>query len=929
MAFQIPSFVALLSRRRSLVAVGLALALSSAAPSNTASAQVADGVVEVEVVDGSGGPLPGVLVTVARPDTGLSRTGTSTASGVAIFRSLPPASYEISAALAGFETGTAKGLALRVGQTQRVKLTLRQSKSEEITVTGEVPLVDVYKTDSSTNIVPEQIKDLPVANRNFENLAFIAPGVQRERGAFRFISGGPVVGSGGNASQSSILVNGVDFTDPALGLAKTRISQDAIAEFRVITNRFDSEVGGSAGGALSVVTRSGTNDLKGTVFGFYRSDALRAQGALETGEADFNRTQLGFTVGGPIVKDATHFFVSFEQVNAKNVLPFRPGGAFASTARDVSAPTKQSLGYVGLDQKVGESSRLLARVDLERYREDNFRVGGVVDVSYGQELQRDNLNASLGFVSVLSQNTTNDVRVQGGKRKYFEPTNTNGVAEWFTSGVTLQRGGNILGDLLGEGTFFELRDTLTHQIVTGTASHDIKAGISIQSVKDRSIIDTYATGLLLYAGDVAANPTAFLYGEGSSDVSVKTQRYGIFLQDDFRPVPNVTVSLGVRYDLDTKGNNPDQTYPQSPEPRSKDSNNIQPRLGFSWDLSKDGRFVARGGAGIFTGRYLLVPAFQELSFNGVTGRRLRTRVSLPGLAIDPANPFNTGFLLPSIDLALLDGKVEAPEARQASVGFTARLGNTGLYADVEGIYAKGKKEIVIYDANWRGNAAPGRPNAAFGQINKYGNDGRSEYKALVLSLNGNLKGGHLVTASATFGNKKNISDDFSPEFPTGYPSDPANLEAEYGRARSDERFRFVLSGVFRLPLGFTAGPIFEYGAGQPWTSRYGYDFNGDGKTGDREPGVERFGEDGPAFRQLSLRITKAFNLGPVTLDVIAEAFNLLNTTNYDVTSIDNSKYFSGPTLAAPTRPYVANPNYGNYRATLSPREIQLGARVSF
>jgi hypothetical protein len=94
-----------------------------------------------------------------------------------------------------------------------------------------------------------------------------------------------------------------------------------------------------------VVTRSGTNDLKGTVFGFYRSDALRAQGALETGEADFNRTQLGFTVGGPIVKDATHFFVSFEQVNAKNVLPFRPGGAFASTARDVSAPTKQSLGY--------------------------------------------------------------------------------------------------------------------------------------------------------------------------------------------------------------------------------------------------------------------------------------------------------------------------------------------------------------------------------------------------------------------------------------------------------------------------------------------------------------------------------------------------------------------------------------------------------
>src|SRR5205085_8041765 len=119
---------------------------------------------------------------------------------------------------------------------------------------------------SSTNIVPEQIESLPVQDRDFQRLAFITPGVERERGAFRFINGGPVIGAGGNASQATILVDGVDLTDPALGLARTRFSQDAIREFRVIQNRFDSEIGGSAGGAMSVVTKSGTNEIHGNAF---------------------------------------------------------------------------------------------------------------------------------------------------------------------------------------------------------------------------------------------------------------------------------------------------------------------------------------------------------------------------------------------------------------------------------------------------------------------------------------------------------------------------------------------------------------------------------------------------------------------------------------------------------------------------------------
>jgi hypothetical protein len=199
-----------------------------------------------------------------------------------------------------------------------------------------------------------------------------------------------------------------------------------------------------------------------------------------------------------------------------------------------------------------------------------------------------------------------------------------------------------------------------------------------------------------------------------------------------------------------------------------------------------------------------------------------------------------------------------------------------------------------------------------------------------MSLNGTLKGGHIVTLSYTLGNKKNISDDFSPEFSTGYPSDPGNLEAEYGRSRSDERHRIVATAVIKVPYGISIAPIIEYGSGQPWTRRYGYDYNGDSWMGDRPDGSARFAEDGDSFNQVSLRLTKAFTLKSAgSFELIAEAFNLFNTVNYNVAAIDGGMYRSGPTLVNPTAAYVANPNFGKYSATLPSREIQLGVRWVF
>jgi hypothetical protein len=197
----------------------LLLLLSAAA----AFAQIDKGSIEAVALDQSKSPLPGVTVTVARPETGFQSVVVTDSSGTASFPALQPGNYEVSFSLEGFAPVSAQKLVLRVGQLAKIAVTMQAAASETITVSADAPIVDVHKTDSSTNIVPEQIDALPVQDRDFQRLAFIAPGVQRERGSFRFINGGPVVGAGGNASQTTIFVNGVDLTDQVNGLARARV----------------------------------------------------------------------------------------------------------------------------------------------------------------------------------------------------------------------------------------------------------------------------------------------------------------------------------------------------------------------------------------------------------------------------------------------------------------------------------------------------------------------------------------------------------------------------------------------------------------------------------------------------------------------------------------------------------------------------------
>jgi hypothetical protein len=786
--------------------------------------------------------------------------------------------------------------------------------------------------DSSSNITPEQIQNLPVADRDFEKLAFITPGVQRERGGFRFIQNAPVVGAGGNASQTSIQVDGVDFTDQLNGLARARFSQDAIREFRVIASRFDTEIGGSQGGALSVVTKSGTNEVHGSVYGFYRDDSTREKKEVDADKTPYERYQIGATIGGPLARDKTHYFLALEYIDTADVTRFRPGGAFIELAADYDLPIEQTLASLSLDHQFGVSANGFLKGMFEQYRQDNYRVGGVNDLSNGQSLDRDNWNMVLGHTKVFSDgDKLNEARFQYGDRDFEEPLNSRDTEEWFSSGNTLKIGANTIGDLIGYGSYWELRDTFHLR----AGAHDWKFGGSVFYVEERSRIDTYQEGLMIYADDTRLFPLVYTFGEGSSDVTTDTYILSAFIQDDWRMRSNVTLSLGLRYDYDTDGNNPDFAGSAFAGERDVDENNFQPRLGFSWDIGGDGKSVLRGGAGIFVGRYLLVPSIQELQQNGTTGWHVQQNfnglfLGLPqAFWLDPADPENTGLPLPP-SVLLMEDSLKAPETWQVSLGYTRRLGNTGLYLDFEGLYAEGDNEFYNFDANWGGNDNPVRVDPAYTAINVRSNLGHSEYSALIASLNGTFGAGHMLTSSVTYADKKNLSDDFTPEFPVGYPNDAADPEAEWGRSRGDERLRFVVSGVFNLPGNFLLSGTWVYGDGQPWNHLLGYDYNGDLFASDRPEGVDRNSMDGPSFNELSLRVSWTAALaGATELELIVEAFNLLDETNWDVTSVQSGEFLSGPTLADPTAVSIPNPRFGQYLDTLRPREIQIGARLRF
>src|ERR1051325_2679307 len=280
-------------------------------------AQAAAADLQGVVKDATGAVVPNATVTARNPATNLSRNATTNDEGLYRIVNLTPGDYEITVEASNFKRAVLPRVTLTVGQSANVDVTLEPGQlTESVTISDATSdIVETSKTAVATTIDQQRINNLPINERNYLSFALTTSTVGRDNG--RPIGPAPTTGLnfGGQRGRSNLVqVDGADNTDNSVNASRSTVSQEAVQEFQVVTNSFAPEFGRSAGGVVNVVTKSGTNDLHGNIFGFLRHRSFQARNAFAPIEdPPFTRTQYGFTLGGPFDKDRTFFFFAFEQ----------------------------------------------------------------------------------------------------------------------------------------------------------------------------------------------------------------------------------------------------------------------------------------------------------------------------------------------------------------------------------------------------------------------------------------------------------------------------------------------------------------------------------------------------------------------------------------------------------------------------------------
>src|SRR6266852_7743746 len=282
----------------------------------TADAQSTGGRIRGTVTDATGGSVAGAKVTIINAATGAQPNTESGSNGEYVFLEVPVGTYEVQVNQAGFKKYVRKGIALNLNEVLGLDIVLVVGGSTEVVeVTGAPPLVDTTSTQLGAVVGERAVSELPLAQRDTYQLLELQPGVQGQLGVDNVYGSdraGVVSVNGGRGRDNNFTENGGDGNDQFANLPAIQPSPDSIEEFRVLTNTFDAEYGRNSGAVVNVVTKSGTNDYHGNLYEFFRNQALNAKGFFDSQKLDYLQNQFGATFGGPIKKDKTFFFVTYE-----------------------------------------------------------------------------------------------------------------------------------------------------------------------------------------------------------------------------------------------------------------------------------------------------------------------------------------------------------------------------------------------------------------------------------------------------------------------------------------------------------------------------------------------------------------------------------------------------------------------------------------
>lgn len=590
------------------IAVAIGFLVLAAAPAFGQTTSTLTGV----VTDQQGGVLPGTLVTVRHAETGLARHGTSGPDGRYTIAALPIGSYDVAAELSGFTPAMRQGVRLTVAQTAVLNLSLAvQGVDQRVTVVGQLGTVNTQSSELSYLVSEETIRELPLNGRNYTDLALLQPGVV----AYPHRDGGSVVAHGlamsvnGQDPRSNVyLLDGTllnDFTNgPAGSAAGTALGTETIREFRVEANAYSAEFGRNAGGQINAVTKSGTNQLRGSAYHFHRNDALDARNYFDpANQPEFRRNQFGATIGGPLRRDRAFLFAGYEALRE------RLGRTVSTVVPDANARQgflPNPSGSVGDIRVVGVNPAV--RPYLEEFPIANGRTlgGGLaahtfpfdqrltqdfaqgrIDYTFGprhqtfarytydgaeQRLPTDFPQFPRSFLSrnqfltiehrfVASDRTLHTFRGGFSRTRIGQAVEANTSSPLAPFVPTRGLVGNIdIGGIprFGPQTSVTVRlvqnvFSAEHGMVHTRGRHLLKAGGLVERYQDNMVNPTFSLGIYTFNSledFLRSRPVRFLglAPEGALDRYWRFTLVGLYLQDDIQVAPRLTVNAGVRYE---------------------------------------------------------------------------------------------------------------------------------------------------------------------------------------------------------------------------------------------------------------------------------------------------------------------------------------------------------------------------------------------
>jgi hypothetical protein len=806
------------------------------------------------IKDPNGALVSGAKVLVKHKATGTSRDTVSNDHGIFVVTNLAVGIYDVSVQAAGFAEKTVPDVNLQIGQTTDLEIGVAIAVQETVTLDHEFNYELVNTTSAVVDGVIRdfEVQRLPLNGRNFLELALLIPGnspapnFDPTKTNTLVISSAGQLGRGGN-----VTVDGADDNDDVVGGSVQNISQDAVQEFQIATNRFSAQLGRSGSSVINIVTKSGTNAYRGSGSFFFRDKALQGLPAtFDRGLGQtppFDREQIAFTLGGPISKDRAWFFGSIEYRNQDGAALVGSRDLAARTIRRTfaAAPLNDLLSTERVDWQPTDADHLFFRYSLQR--EDDIATS-TLDRAIGSASQRqasiNNTHSFLGnYTRVLSLRDVNSFNlsyssffndiepvvpgpqltfpsIQDGA-SFRVPQGTKQRRLQFSDTVSMVRGSHTLnfgGEIQRVDADFDLRVFQAGRIEMIEDFPDF----------DRNGDNKVDDNDLLFAVTLrSAKPTEPLLIPDADSTYIAG-----FIQDDWRIKRQFSLNLGLRYELDTDVKNVSRISQLNPiilpflhGKRGRDTNNFGPRFGFNYS-SKEGTMSIHGGYGIYYDRITL--EIQSLE-RGLDGRALPIEVRagpllfIQGNPFDPimgqfppgaptlANPFK-GFILPGAGAAginIIDNSMQNPMVQQINFGVQREFGdNYVLRADY--LHNFGTHFIIGRTIGTVFNPVVGGPDA----ITNLESSAKTKYDGLLLSLEKRFAHNFQFRASYTLSKAFNFANDDQIPFSNG-PINPGNLQLEYGPTPNDQRHRFTFSGVWDLPAGIHLASILTLASGVP------------------------------------------------------------------------------------------------------------------